>query len=72
MENELLPDWMMSTYRELSSMQPFGSSGRVNLGFAVDTMFAPPQILKDIFTEARALGAHLITSHATQSMQKGK
>ncbi|KXJ84895.1 hypothetical protein Micbo1qcDRAFT_186844 [Microdochium bolleyi] len=61
-----VPGWVMETFRELAAKQPFGPRGRVRLGFAMDTMFVPEQVLQDTFAEARKHGAHLITSHATK------
>jgi hypothetical protein len=66
-EKEWFPDWVMATFRELASMQPFGPNGQVRLGFALDVALVPPRVLKDVFDEVRALGAHLITSHETRS-----
>lgn len=56
----------MDEFRKLAKEKPFGQNGRVRLGFAMDTMFVPPKVLKTAFDEARKHGAHLITSHATQ------
>ncbi|KAL2867590.1 uncharacterized protein BJX67DRAFT_387828 [Aspergillus lucknowensis] len=65
-EKEWFPDWVMATFRELASMQPFGPNGRVRLGFALDVALVPPHVLRNVFDEVRALGAHLITSHETR------
>ncbi|EXK25799.1 hypothetical protein FOMG_17570 [Fusarium oxysporum f. sp. melonis 26406] len=66
LDSNPLPEGVMDTFRELAAIQPFGPKGRVKLGFAMDTVFVGPQVLKDTFTEVRKLGAHLITSHATR------
>ncbi|KFY81290.1 hypothetical protein V500_11551 [Pseudogymnoascus sp. VKM F-4518 (FW-2643)] len=65
-EKDLIPEWVMTTFRELASKNPFGPNGRVRLGFAIDTGFVSAGKLKDIFAEVRAEGVHLITSHATR------
>ncbi|KAH6999259.1 hypothetical protein BKA56DRAFT_650366 [Ilyonectria sp. MPI-CAGE-AT-0026] len=57
---------VIDTFRELAAMQLFGPRGRVRLGFAMDTIFKQPQLLKDIFAQVRELGAYLITSHITR------
>lgn len=67
-----MPDWIMTTFRELASKTPFGPNGRVLLGFAIDTGFVPTGKLKEIFAEVRAEGVHLITSHATRVAMLGK
>ncbi|KAH7146188.1 hypothetical protein EDB81DRAFT_856662 [Dactylonectria macrodidyma] len=66
MGNNPIAEGVMDTFRELATLQPFGPRGRVRLGFAMDAMFVRPQVLKDIFAQVRALGAHLITSHVTR------
>lgn len=66
MGNNPLADGAMETFQDLAKKQPFGPRGRVRLGFAMDTMFTRPQVLKHAFTEARKSGAHLITSHVTR------
>jgi len=66
LDNNPLPEGVMDTFRELAAIQPFGPKGRVRLGFAMDTAFVRPQVLKNTFTEVRKLGAHLITSHVTR------
>ncbi|KAH8690443.1 hypothetical protein BGW36DRAFT_400919 [Talaromyces proteolyticus] len=65
-EKEWFPDWVMATFRQLATMQPFGLNGRVRLGFAIDAALVPPSVLKSVFHEVRALGAQLITSHETR------
>jgi hypothetical protein len=73
LDNNPLPEGVMDTFRELAAIQPFGPKGRVRLGFAMDTAFVRPQVLKNTFTEVRKLGAHLITSHVTRvSMMDGR
>ena len=71
-ETDLIPDWVMTTFRELASKNPFGPNGRVRLGFAIDPVFVSAGKLKDIFAEVRAEGAHLITSHVTRVGMLGK
>ncbi|OKP14226.1 5'-deoxyadenosine deaminase [Penicillium subrubescens] len=56
----------MNNFRKLAHEQPFGPNGRARLGFAIDTMFVQPKVLKDAFNEAREHGVHLITSHITR------
>ena len=62
----MLPEWIMSTFEELSSKQPFGPNGRVRLGFAIDPGFCSQGELKQVFAQARSNGAHLITCHGTE------
>ena len=64
-DKDMLPDWIMATFRELSAKQPFGPNGRVSLGFAIDPGFCSQDELRQVFAEARLSGAHLITSHGT-------
>jgi hypothetical protein len=56
----------MDTLKRLAKEQPFGPNGRVKLGFAMDTMFVQPKVLRDAFKKARDHGVHLITSHVTR------
>ncbi|KAK5994736.1 5'-deoxyadenosine deaminase-like protein [Cladobotryum mycophilum] len=63
---DLFPDWSISTFKELASMQPFGPNGRVRLGFAMDIMYVPPAVLKDTYAMVRGYGVHLITSHVSR------
>ncbi|GIC87374.1 uncharacterized protein Aud_003758 [Aspergillus udagawae] len=56
----------MDDFRRLAKEQPFGPNGRTRLGFAMDTMFVPPKVLKDAFNIAREHGVHMITSHVTR------
>ncbi|KAF2009633.1 Metallo-dependent hydrolase [Aaosphaeria arxii CBS 175.79] len=65
-DKDMLPDWVMETFKELSTKQPFGPNGRVRLGFAIDPGFCSQHELKQVFAEARSNGAHLITSHGTK------
>ena len=72
LHKEMLPEWMMSTFGELASKQPFGPNGRVRLGFAIDPGFCTQDELKQVIGEARAKGAHLITSHGTKVAMLGE
>jgi hypothetical protein len=36
LEPDMLPPWVMKTFDKLASLNPFGPSGRVRLGFAFD------------------------------------
>ncbi|KAL5356588.1 hypothetical protein BJX96DRAFT_186865 [Aspergillus floccosus] len=66
LDHEISLDTEMENFRRLAKEQPFGPNGRVRLGFAMDTMFVHPKLLKTGFDEARKHGAHLITSHVTR------
>ncbi|KAF2193178.1 amidohydrolase family protein [Zopfia rhizophila CBS 207.26] len=66
MENEIFPKWVMATFAQLASKQPFGPNGRVRLGFAIDSAYLAPQLLGVILSDVRAKGVKLITSHATR------
>jgi hypothetical protein len=56
----------MDSFRKLAHEQPFGPNGRTRLGFAMDTMFVQPKVVKEAFNEAREQGVQLITSHVTR------
>jgi hypothetical protein len=66
LDHELRFDAEMDDFRRLAKEQPFGPNGRTRLGFAMDTMFVPPKVLKDAFNIARVHGVHMITSHVTR------
>ena len=72
LEQNLLPDWVMSTFDRLSSRQPFGPNGRVRLGFAFDGLFLPGTVLKELFAKVRRQGVQLITTHALQNALFGQ
>ncbi|KAI9932357.1 hypothetical protein ASPWEDRAFT_27375 [Aspergillus wentii DTO 134E9] len=63
-EQDLLAPWVMETFDQLASMNPFGPSGRVTLGFGFDGVWLPGHIVKDLFERVRNAGAQLITMHA--------
>jgi hypothetical protein len=53
----------METFEQLGKEAPFGENGRVRLGFAIDALYLPDEVLKNIFATARSNGAQLVTLH---------
>ena len=70
MEEEFLPDWVMATFQELAS-RPLGHNGRVRLGFAIENLYLPKDVLAAVFAQVRSAGAQLITTHAVHCAMFG-
>ncbi|KAI9760448.1 MAG: hypothetical protein M4579_001641 [Chaenotheca gracillima] len=70
LEQDLLPEWVMSQLEELAHHQPFGD-GRVRLGFAFDGFYLPEKKIQEIFAKVRGLGIKLITSHYLRTAVTG-
>lgn len=62
----LLADWVMSTFEHLASKAPFGNE-RVQLGFALDGLYLPKETLVAVFEKVKALGVKTITSHYSRN-----
>lgn len=60
-------DWVMQTFNELADKGPFGD-GRVELGFAFDLFFLPPQMIKDLFAQVKSKGIKTITCHGSVAL----
>lgn len=64
LESDLLAPWVMEMFDHLARLNPFGSQGRVRLGFAFDGTWLPGPVLQDMFARVRRAGAQLITTHS--------
>ena len=64
LEEDLTATWVMETYEELAELSPFGPNGRVRLGFAVDGLFLPGHVLKEVLQRVRQQRPQLITMHS--------
>ncbi|KUJ08673.1 Metallo-dependent hydrolase [Mollisia scopiformis] len=64
--HDMLPDWVMTTMKELASKAPFGD-GRITLGLAFDALWMPKEVVVNLFTKAKDMGIKLITTHYVRS-----
>ncbi|KAF2097796.1 amidohydrolase [Rhizodiscina lignyota] len=62
--------WMMENFKTLAAQGPYGN-GRVEIGFAHDGGFLPPEALISLHETVRAAPAKLITSHAVGGAMRG-
>ncbi|KAF4452074.1 hypothetical protein F53441_5005 [Fusarium austroafricanum] len=57
------PDWLLPQMERFGAQAPFGSDGRVQLGFFFDSYFLPEKAISETLNHAKSIGAKLITSH---------
>ena len=71
MNQNLLEDWVMSTFETLAAEAPFGD-GRVQLGFAFDGFFLPKEYVLGVYEKVKALGIKLTSTHASRGAVFGR
>lgn len=61
---DLLPDWFFPSLERLSTaLSSIRERSRVTLGLGFDFYFLPKDVVQGIFSRAKSLGVHLVTSH---------
>lgn len=69
MTDEMLEEATVLSFRALAKHAPY-ADGRITIGFATDSIFLPPDVLKPYFADLRddAKGrAHIITTHGVST-----
>ncbi|KAK5989447.1 5'-deoxyadenosine deaminase-like protein [Cladobotryum mycophilum] len=61
---DLLAPWVMETFEKLATSQSLSDAeSRVKMGLGFDLYFLPKEMVQDMFSKVRSLGAGIITSH---------
>ncbi|KAF5002753.1 hypothetical protein FGRMN_150 [Fusarium graminum] len=57
------PDWLLSQMVTFATQAPFGSDGRVQLGFFFDAYFLPEDVISKTLNQVKDIGVKMVTSH---------
>lgn len=63
-DDETFSPWVMDGFKSLAAAGPYGK-GRVTIGFALDNIYTPAEVIKPYYATLRDAGAQVITTHAT-------